>query len=48
MLHSPILETEELVTSRGMGLLCVQLQLLKGLGDRIEAGGVERLDGDGS
>ena len=31
-----------------MGLRCVQLQLLKCLGDRIEAGGVERLDGDGN
>ena len=31
-----------------MGLRCVQLQLLKCLGDRVEAGGVERLDGDRS
>ena len=31
-----------------MGLRCVQLQLLKHLDDRVEAGGVERLDGDGS
>ena len=26
----------------------MQLQLLKCLGDRVEAGGVKRLDGDGS
>ena len=31
-----------------MGLLCVQLQLLKRLGDSIEADGVERLDGGGN
>jgi len=31
-----------------MGLWGMQLQLLKRLGDRIEAGEVERLDGGGS
>ena len=31
-----------------MGLRCVQLQLLKRLGDRVKAGVVERLDGGGS
>ena len=38
----------ELATPRGMGLQCMQLQLLKRLGDHIEAGQVERLDGGGS
>ena len=45
MLQPPIIEVEELVAPRGLGLQCVQLQLLKRLGDRVEAGGVERLDG---
>ena len=31
-----------------MGLRCVKLQLLKHLGDHIEAGGVVRLDGGGN
>ena len=31
-----------------MGLQCVQLRLLKRLGDHVEAGGVERLDDGGS
>ena len=31
-----------------MGLRSVQLQSLKRLGDRVEDGGVERLDNDGS
>ena len=44
----PIVEAEELVAPGGAGLRCVQLQLLKCLGDRVEAGGVERLDGGGS
>ena len=37
-----------MVAPEGMGLRCVQLQLLKCLGDRVEASGVERLDDDGS
>ena len=37
-----------MVAPEGAGLRCVQLQLLKRLGDRVEASGVERLDGDGS
>ena len=47
-LYPPIVEAEELVAPGGAGLRCVQLQLLKCLGDRVEAGGVERLDDDGS
>ena len=43
-----VIEAEELVAPGGMGLRCVQLQLLKRLGDRVKAGGVERLDGDRS
>ena len=39
---------EELVASGGVGLQGVQLQLLKHLGDCVEAGGVKRLDGGGS
>ena len=37
-----------MVAPGGVGLRCVQLQLLKHLGDRVEADGVERLDDDGS
>ena len=48
MLLPPIIEAKELVTPEGIGLWCVQLQLLKCLSDHVEAGGVERLDGDGS
>ena len=48
MLYPPVIEAEELIPPRVAGLQCVQLQLLKCLGDRTEAGGVERLDGGGS
>ena len=44
-LWPPVIEAKELVAPMGAGLRCVQLQLLKRLGDRVEAGGVERLDG---
>ena len=44
-LKPPIVDVEELVAPRGAGLRCVQLQFLKRLGDRVEAGEVERLDG---
>ena len=37
-----------MVAPGGMNLWCAQLQLLQRLGDRIEASGVERLDGGGS
>ena len=37
-----------MVAPEGAGFRYVQLQLLKHLGDRVEASGVERLDGNGS
>jgi len=43
-----VVEVKELVALGVMGLWGMQLQLLKRLGDRIEAGGVERLDDGGS
>ena len=43
-----MVEVEELVASGGTGLWCAQLQLLKRLGDFVEADGVKRLDGGGS
>ena len=48
MLWPPIIKAEELVTPGGLGLWCVQLQLLKRLCDRVEASGVERLDDGGN
>ena len=47
-LQPPVVKVEELVASGAAGLQCVQLQLLKCLGDCVEAGGVERSDGGGS
>jgi len=47
-LQPPIVEAEEPVAPRDMGLWWVQLQLLKCLDDRVKASGVERLDGGGS
>ena len=47
-LQPPVVKAEELIAPRDMGLWRVQLQLLKHLDDCIEAGRVERLDGDGS
>ena len=47
-LQPSVVEAEELVASGGASLWCVQLQLLKRLGDRVEAGGVERLTAVGA
>jgi hypothetical protein len=40
-----VIEVEELVAPRSTGLLGVQLQLLEGLDDCVNAGGIRRLDG---
>ena len=48
MLQPSIVKAKELAASRGTGLWRMQLQLLKYLGDRVKANGVERLDGGGS
>ena len=48
VLQPPVVKAEESVAPGDTGLRRVQLQLLKRLDDRVEAGGVERLDGGGS
>ena len=44
-LEPPVVEVEELVASGGAGPRCMYPQLLKRLGDCVEADGGERLDG---